>query len=436
MGEGHVKLRGMFGRFALAVAWVSLLAGCTGESEDVVAPESGITILRFSAIIDGTGEALRAHEIAVRDDLILALGDDLVDQYPGATMLDKGDLVAIPGLIDAHVHITYALAGPPEGDAWGELGLTDHAARLNASARNARLTLETGVTTARDLFGGDGIDFELRRQIDNGEIIGPRLFLAGIGIHPSTLAELAEGEERNLVAEFAAIAAARAEEGADWVKIFASTGSADDLTSVQNFGYDEIKAAVDVAHARGLRVGVHSYGASAVPDAIRAGVDAIDHPVDMDDALLAQWAATDIIYVPTIDHNRYYADHRAEYGYGNEVETNLRDFVTRNVETLRRARAAGITIAMGSDAVMSMFGQNTRELEWFVDAGMTPGEALQSATVNGAKLLGQEDRLGRIAPGFAADIVGVRGDPLTDIRAITEGVIWVMKAGKVVVEKE
>lgn len=102
---------------------------------------------------------------------------------------------------------------------------------------------------------------------------------------------------------------------------------------------------------------------------------------------------------------------------------------------LRRAHAAGVPIAMGSDAVMTMFGDNTRELEWFVAAGMTPGEALRAATLNGARLLGQQDHLGRLAPGFAADIVAVTGQPLTDIRAVTRQVVWVMKAGEVVVDK-
>ena len=147
------------------------------------------------------------------------------------------------------------------------------------------------------------------------------------------------------------------------------------------------------------------------------------------------WAASGIFYVPTIDHNRYYADHREEYGYDDGAERALRAFISRNVAMLRRAHEAGVPVAMGSDAVMTMFGENTRELEWFVAAGMTPGEALRAATLNGAQLLGQQDRLGRLAPGFAADIVAVTGQPLTDIRAVTRQVVWVMKAGEVMVDK-
>jgi len=138
------------------------------------------------------------------------------------------------------------------------------------------------------------------------------------------------------------------------------------------------------------------------------------------------------IYVPTIDHNRYYADHRDEFGYSAAIARNLMAFVDRNLETVRRAHQAGVRIAMGSDAVFTGFGENTRELAWFVKAGMTPTEALTTATTNGAMLLRMENALGRIAPGYYADLVGVRGDPSADIRAVIEGVRWVMKGGAVV----
>ena len=418
-------------RFLFCVFLLTVLSACGAETS-----ETQTSILRFARIIDGNGEVLEAREIAVEDGIIVEIGSQLSARYAGAQSIDLGDLVAVPGLIDAHVHITYALAGPSRGDAWAELGETSAAERLAGGRLNALRALEVGVTSARDLFSADGVDFALRDLIESGAIPGPRLYLSGIGLHPQTLQPLAEGEERDIVAEFSATAKKRVDEGADWVKIFATTGSADDLTATQNFQYPEIKAVVDIAHAAGLRVAIHSYGPSAVPDALRAGVDSIEHPIDVDDAVLADWAETNIIYVPTVDHNRYYADHRAEFGYDEETERNLREFVRKNVEAVRRAHEAGIRIAMGSDALMTMFGQNTRELEWFVEAGMKPAEALATATINGAALLGEEERLGRLAPGFAADIVAVRGDPLTDIRALTRGVVWVMKGGEVVVEQD
>jgi imidazolonepropionase-like amidohydrolase len=141
------------------------------------------------------------------------------------------------------------------------------------------------------------------------------------------------------------------------------------------------------------------------------------------------------VWVPTIDHNRYYVDAKDEFGFKPEAIPPLQDYIARNLESTRRAVRAGVKIGMGSDAVYSMFGQNTRELEWMVKAGMTPAQALATATTTAAELLDQKARLGRIAPGYAADIVAVEGKPLENINDVITGVRWVMKDGLVVVGK-
>jgi imidazolonepropionase-like amidohydrolase len=141
------------------------------------------------------------------------------------------------------------------------------------------------------------------------------------------------------------------------------------------------------------------------------------------------------VWVPTIDHNRYYVDAKDEYGFAPETIPPLQAYIEKNLESTRRAFKAGVKIAMGSDAVYSMFGQNTRELGWLVKAGMTPGQALAAATTIPAALLGMEKSLGAIAPGYFADIVAVEGDPLADVNALINGVRWVMKGGQVVVDK-
>jgi imidazolonepropionase-like amidohydrolase len=315
-----------------------------------------------------------------------------------------------------------------DGDAWAYLlERTTPDERLAAAIRNARSTLETGVTTARDLFAMDGVDFALRDLVDAGVVAGPRLKLSGLGIHPMAVPE---GD-----AETALSAATRRiiDSGADWVKIFATTGTADDLSGRQLYFYPELERAVGLAHAAGLRVAVHSYSPDAVRDALRAGADSIEHPVGMDPELALQWAreTPGTFYVPTVDHNRYYADHRAEYGYDEAVERELHTFVRRNVESVRIAHQTGIPIAFGSDAVMTMFGQNTRELEWFVEAGLSPAEVIRTATVNGATLLGMEAEIGRLRTGYRADLIAVCGDPLSDVRAVTRHVRMVMKAGRI-----
>lgn len=422
------------GALAIVLGCVSPLLARGADAAAAVAPAA--TLLTFAAIVDGTGEPASGREIVVEHGVIVAIGESLAEHYPGARRVDLSGLTAVPGLIDTHVHITYGFCGPSRGDAWHQLlQETPAPQRLVAAIGNAAKMLEIGVTTARDLFALDHVDFYLRELIERGIVPGPRLFLSGTGIHPLVMPPAASGTEAERIAGLSQRAREVADSGADWLKIFATTGTGSDLSGERVYQYPEIKAATDIAHARGLRVAVHAYGPTAVPDAIRAGVDSIEHAVDVDDVSLRAWAPSGIFYVPTIDHNRYYADHRDEYGYDADAERALRAFIPRNVVMLRRAHQAGVPIAMGSDAVMTMFGDNTRELEWFVAAGMTPGEALRAATLNGARLLGQQDHLGRLAPGFAADIVAVAGQPLTDIRAVTRQVVWVMKGGEIVVDK-
>src|SRR5437660_4687385 len=155
----------------------------------------------------------------------------------------------------------------------------------------------------------------------------------------------------------------------------------------------------------------------------------------MDDATIAEMAKHGTFYVPTIDHNRYYIDNGDKIGYAPGYKEKLQAFIPRNLETARKAFKAGVKFAMGSDAIYTMFGQNTRELGWFVKAGMTPEQALGTATSNAAELLGKEKELGAVAPGFFADLVDVAGDPLADINIAVSKVKWVMKAGAVVTDK-
>jgi imidazolonepropionase-like amidohydrolase len=271
-------------------------------------------------------------------------------------------------------------------------------------------------------------------------MIGPRMFVAGCGLYVSNEpvrpgysepnCGLADGVPEVLRAVRQQVAA-----GVDVIKMYGSTGSDQDVTGFQTFTYEEMKAAVDAAHKFGKRIAIHSYGPDGARDAVRAGADSVEHAVDMDEATLKQMARQGTFYVPTIDHNRYYVEYRNEFGYGEKVAARLNDYIQRNLETARRAHKAGVRFAMGSDAVFTGFGQNTRELAWFVKAGLTPEQALATATTNAATLLGMQDTLGAIAPGYAADMVAVEGDPLKDIDVVIQNVRWVMKAGRVVVDK-
>ena len=284
------------------------------------------------------------------------------------------------------------------------------------------------MTTIRDLGASGGADILMRDRVATGTLVGPRMFVAGRGISAGRGAGPAPEALRAEVD-------ARVMGGSDWIKVYASRGSFDSVETTQTLTFEQLKAIVDAAHAAGRKVAIHSYGASGVRDAVRAGADSVEHGIELDDDTLAEMVKRRTVWVPTIDHNRYYVDAKDEYGFAAEAIPPLKAYIDRNLESTRRAFKAGVRLGMGSDAVYTGFGQNTRELEWFVKAGMTPAQALQTATTTGAELLGQAGSLGRIKPGFFADIAAVEGDPLMDIDAVIKGVRWVMKDGLVVVER-
>jgi imidazolonepropionase-like amidohydrolase len=381
--------------------------------------------IRFGKLWDGTKVTTDALVI-VTGDRITAVGTG-TDAIPaGAEVIDLRKYTGIPGLIDLHTHITYYWDRQPGTRPRGVQRLP--AVTVYLAQDNARRTLETGVTTIRDLNAGNDMDLAMRELIASGAMIGPRMFVSGPGLSSRPNQPLNAENVQSLIA-------ARVKSGVDWIKVFGSRGSYDVVDGTQTVTFEEMKSIVDAAHAAGKKVTIHSYGASGVRDAVRAGADSIEHGADVDDETFAEMAKKGIVWVPTVDHNRYYIDARDEFGFAPGVEGPLKDYIERNLESVRRAIKAGVKIGMGSDAVYTMFGQNTRELEWLVKAGMTPAQALQSATTIPAELLGIGDRLGRLGPGYLADIVAVDGDPTANINTLFSGIRWVMKGGRVVVQK-
>ena len=396
--------------------------------------------LRFGRVIDGRGRVLTDAVILVKADRIVAVGPEKDVVIPAnAEILDLRAYTAIPGLIDAHTHMTFYWDKTPGSTPWQQLGTLGPAVTVFLAQENARKALETGVTTVRDLGSSDNMDLAMRALINRGAMHGPRMFVAGNGLHisstPYKVGAVPDPGQCDGVAGVQRVARQQLAAGADWIKMYGSTGSDQDVTGFQTFGYEEMKAAADVAHHAGKRIAIHSYGPDGARDAVRAGTNTVEHAIDLDAATLAAMARQGTIYVPTVEHNRYYIAHRAEYGYDSSVVAGLNQYVARNFETLKRAVKANVKIAMGSDAVFTGFGENTRELAWFVKAGMSPAQALRTATTTGAEMLGQEKALGALAPGFFADIVAVEGDPLKDINVVIEHVKWVMKAGQVEVDQ-
>jgi imidazolonepropionase-like amidohydrolase len=339
-------------------------------------------------------------------------------------VIDLRPYVGIPGLIDLHTHMTYYWDRQP-----GTRPLDQRrrpAETVFLAQENARRTLESGVTTVRDLGASNETDLSMRDLIARGAMKGPRMFVSGRGVSRRDSPDVSPGAMRTATE-------ARIAGGSDWIKVYASRGSYDSVDTTQTVTLDEMQAIVRTAHARGRKVVIHSYGPSGVRDAVRAGADSVEHGINLDDETLAEMAKRGTVWVPTIDHNRYYIDARQEFGFDPDAIPPLQEYIERNLESARRAVKAGVRLGMGSDAVFTMFGQNTRELGWFVKAGLTPSQALATATTIAAELLGMDQQLGRVAPGYSADLVAVEGDPLSDISTLFSGVRWVMKEGTVVV---
>ena len=391
----------------------------------MVVAEAQTRAVRFGRLWDGV-KVVTDAVVIINGDRIVSVGSGNAAVPAGAEVVDLRKYSGLPGLIDLHTHITYYWDRTPGTRPRGQRRLP--AVTVFLAQDNARRTLETGVTTVRDLNAGSDMDLAMRDLTGSGAMTGPRIFASGPGLSARQGQPPDPEAMRKLVEE-------RVKAGVDWIKVFGSRGGFEVVDGTQTVTFDEMKAIVDTAHALGKKVAIHSYGPVGVRDAVRAGADSVEHGADVDDETLAEMVRRGTVWVPTVDHNRYYIDAQADFGFAPGSDVGLRDYLDRNLESVRRAVKAGVRIGMGSDAVYTMFGQNTRELGWFVKAGMTNAQALATATTTAAALLGMQGSLGQVTPGYLADLVAVEGDPLSNIDSLFTGVRWVMKAGKVVVDR-
>ena len=281
-------------RLAAAVAATALAAG-PAAAQAAAQPAAQTTALRFGRLVDGTGAVVRDAVVVVDGDRVTRVGAGDAAVPAGARVIDLRRYTGIPGLIDAHTHMTFYWDRSPGTRPWSQLGSLGAAATVFLAQENARKTLETGVTTVRDLGSWEYTDIAMRSLIDRGAMVGPRMFVAGYGLQiTSSPYRAGSGPpgpgQADGVAEVSRVARQQIAAGVDWIKMYGSTGSDQDVTGFQTFSFDEMKAAADVAHRAGKRIAIHSYGRAGARDAVRAGAESVEHATDMDVATLDEMA--------------------------------------------------------------------------------------------------------------------------------------------------
>lgn len=400
-------------------------------------------LVHAGRLIDGVSDSARERvTVVIEDDRIVGVEDGFRPGAPDAEVVDLSDATVLPGLMDMHVH----LDGELKPGRYLEEVQTERATYAIRSVAYAERTLMAGFTTVRNP-GDDGqTTVALRDAIAQGWVPGPRIFtaaksLATTGGHADPTSGLRSdlavdaGPREGVVngpAQAAQAVRYRYKEGADFIKITATGGVLSVAKSGQNpqFTDEELAAIVATADDYGFHVAAHAHGAEGMKRAVRAGVHSIEHGTLMDEETIELMIEHGTWYVPTILAGAFVAEKAEIDGYFPDlVRPKAATIGPQIQETFGRAYEAGVKIAFGTDSGVSAHGDNAREFALMVEAGMPAMEAIQSATMGGARLLGIEDELGSIEAGKIADLVAVDGDPLEDITAM-ERVVFVMKEGK------
>ena len=429
--DGDCNLFVMWLRIGIALVCLSI----TGPA--AIAQTTARTLIRTGHLLDvTTGAEPAGQTIIVTGDRITAIAATAsTPAGPGDTVIDLSRLTVLPGLIDVHTHLT----GANNFDPYFELAMTP-AKEAIIGVENAKVTLEAGFTTVRNVGAGSYTDVALRDEINEGHIPGPHMQVSGppLGITGGHCDENLLPFEYKVTADGVADGIAAVQQkvrqnikyGADLIKICATGGvlSKGDDPQASQYTLEEMQAIVADAHRLGRKVAAHAHGARGILWATQAGVDSIEHGSYLDDAGIAAMKAHGTYLVPTA----YLVDWMQQYG-------NLPAFYMQKMKHVSavekknaiKAIKAGVKIALGTDAAVYPHGLNAHEIDVYVNQfGMSPLQGIQTGTLNAADLMGWSDKVGSIAPGKWADIIAVDGDPLKDVR-ILQHVSFVMKSGKV-----
>ncbi|MDT0558561.1 amidohydrolase family protein [Ichthyenterobacterium sp. W332] len=402
------------------------------------------TFLHCGKIVDTkSGEVLTEKTIIVLDNKIVSVNDGYAKpESSNTTVIDLKSKTVLPGLIDMHVHIEHE-TNPKR---YVQKYILNEADVAFNSVKYANITLMSGFTTVRDL-GGSGVNVSLRNAINAGKINGPRIFTAEKAIATTGgHADPTNGAKRSLtgnpgpkegvingVEDAKKAVRQRYKNGADCIKITATGGVLSEAKNGQNsqFTIEEIKAICETAKDYGFHVAAHAHGDEGMQRAILGGVKTIEHGTLMSAETMELMKEHDVYLVPTISAGKFVSEKAKISGYYPElVVPKALEIGPKIQDMFARAYKADVSIAFGTDAAVFYHGDNGKEFSYMVNAGMPAIEAIQSATITNAMLLGMEDTLGQIKEGFIADIVAVNEDPTQNISTL-ENVVFVMKEGKV-----
>ncbi|MCP2670818.1 amidohydrolase family protein [Maricaulaceae bacterium EIL42A08] len=423
------------------VAGLGVALAVVGATDALAQDEMRDTIIHAGHLIAAPGEERVRQQVSiiVRGDEIVAIEDGFIEAID-ADLVDLSDQWVMPGFIDAHVHITNQ-AGPARRMSAFTEGPAD---RAIDGVMYAGRTLRAGFTTVQDVGGDIEAVRALRDGIEAGDIVGPRMRIAGGSVTPTgghgdvngwavhVLRSNGSPYACNGPDDCARAVRQLVQEGADVIKITATGGvmSSTGAGVEQQFFDEELAAIVEAAHMMGRRVTAHAHGVTGINSFLRAGGDSIEHGTYLDDESIRLFRRNDAVLVPTVMAGVWVAG-QADAGWMTPFqEAKARAVGPQMVDMVRRAHEGGITIAFGTDSGVSAHGDNAQEFGLYVQAGMTEMEAIATATTVGAMHVGLEDEIGRIAPGFAADIIAVDGDPLADIDELLD-VDFVMARGVV-----
>ena len=409
---------------ALALLWLNVGTATAQQ----------VTVVRAARMLDlESGRIVRNAVVVIEDGRIKSVGSGEIPE--DADIIDLGNLTLLPGLIDMHVHLTGQL-GP---DSFTRIGRETAVDAALQGVLYARRTLLAGFTTVRNTGSEGFADVSLMRAIDRGFVVGPRIWPAAHGLSitgghgdasgfaPGLLEGGPEEGIADGVDEVIRAVRYQIKHGAKVIKVTATAGvlSFEGPVGAQQYSYEELRAMVEEAARHGMKVSAHAHGTEGIIAAVRAGVASIEHGSMLNDEAIALMKEKGTYLVPTT----YLAGAINLDVLPPPIRAKAESILPVAKESVRRAIQAGVKIAFGTDAAVFPHGDNAKEFAALVERGLTPLEAIRSATLNAVDLLGVDDR-GLIAPGRWADLVAVPGNPLEDVRVL-EDVRFVMKGGKV-----